>query len=62
MSKVPMAASALVETLPAPFSESHLVTSSMAAPKACWLCKSKVSASAVAMLASELFGMAIVLE
>ena len=37
-------------------------TSSIAAARACWLCRSNVSASAVTMLASELFGMAIVLE
>jgi hypothetical protein len=62
VSNVSMAAIALAATLPTPFSESHLVTSSIAAHMACWLCKSKVSASAVAILFSELSGTAIVLE
>jgi hypothetical protein len=34
----------------------------MAAANACWLCRSNVSASAVAMRASELSDMVIVLE
>jgi hypothetical protein len=34
----------------------------MAAPMACWLCKSKVSASAVAILASGISDMGIVFE
>lgn len=37
-------------TISTPFSESHLVTSSMAAHMACWLYKSSVSASGVALL------------
>jgi hypothetical protein len=41
----------LAATLHTPFSESLLVTSS-AAPMACWLCGSKVRASAVAILAA----------
>lgn len=57
-----MAAVALAAILPSPFLESHPVISSIAAAKPCWLCRSKVSASAVAMLASELSGMAIVPE
>lgn len=36
-------------TISTPFSESHLVTSSMAAHMACWLYKSSVSASGVAL-------------
>lgn len=62
LSSVSMAPSALAATLSTPFSEIHLVTSSRAAANACWLCSNSVRASAVAMLASELSGMAIVLE
>lgn len=62
VSSVSMAIIALSATPPTPLSESYLVTSSMAADKACWLCRSNVSASAVAMSASELSDMAIVLE
>ena len=57
VSKVSMAAIALSATASTPFSESHLVTSSIAAPRACWLCRSNVRASAVAMLELESFDM-----
>lgn len=62
VSSVSIAVIAFAATLPTPFSYSHLVTSSIAAAKACWLCRSRASASTVAMFASELFGMAIVLD
>ncbi|MNY38693.1 hypothetical protein D3C86_1733340 [compost metagenome] len=62
VSSVSMAAIALAATHPTPFSESHLVISSIAAPRACWLCRSNVSASAVATLECELSDMAIVPE
>jgi len=62
VSSVSMAPIALAATLLTPFSESHFVTSSMAAHMACWLCRSSVRASAMAMLASELSGMGIILE
>lgn len=62
VSSVSMAVIALSATLPTPLSESHFITSSMAAAKACWLCRSNVNASAVAMWTSELSDMAIVLE
>lgn len=60
LSSVSMAPIALAATLSTPFSEIHLVTSSRAAARACWLCRSSVRASAVAMLASELSDMEIV--
>jgi hypothetical protein len=62
LSSVSMAPMALAATLSTPFSEIHLVTSSSAAARACWLCRSSVRASAVAMLASELSGMGLILE
>jgi hypothetical protein len=62
VSSVSMADIALAATLPTPFSESHLVIYSIAALKACWLWRSNVRASAVAIVQSELSGMAVVLE
>ena len=62
LSSVSMAPIALEATLSTPFSEIHLVTSSRAAARACWLCRRSVRASAVTMLASELSGMGKVLE
>lgn len=61
VSKVCIAAIALSTTLSAPFSESSLTTSSIAAAKACWLCRSNVIASAVAMWTSEFPHIALVL-
>lgn len=52
-----MAPTAFSATASTPFSESHFVISSIAAARACWLCRSNVRASAVATLESELFGM-----
>lgn len=57
-----MAANALPATFSTPLSESHVVISSIAAPRACWLCSSNVSASAVAILQSELSSMVAVPE
>jgi len=45
-----------------PLALTHRATSSIAEARACWLCRSNVSASAVAMLASELVGTVVVLE
>ncbi|MNF61299.1 hypothetical protein D3C84_429380 [compost metagenome] len=45
-----------------PLALAHRATSSIAAAKACWLWSRRVNTSAVAMWASVLSGMAVVLE
>ena len=57
-----MAAAAFIATLSTSFSKSHLVISSIATPRACWLCRSNVRASAVAIAQSGSSGMTVVLD
>ena len=61
-SRVSSAVTAFSCTSGEPVDFAHAATSSIAAASACWLCKSKVRTSAVAMWASELSVMAVVLE
>lgn len=62
MSSVSSAVMALLCASGEPVDLAHKATSSIAAASACWLCSSKVSTSAVAMLASVLSGMVVILE
>lgn len=62
LSSVSSAVMALLCASSEPVDLAHNATSSIAAASACWLCNSKVSTSAVALLASVLSGMVVILE
>jgi hypothetical protein len=61
-SMVSSAATALSCAAGEPADFAHKETSSIAEAKACWLCKSKVRTSAIAIVAWLLSGMDVILE